>query len=1188
MTYRSLPLALPLALVVAAALSACPTRTEPQGCKGLVAGDLVITEYMNNPDGTDSGKEWFEVYNATAKEVDLAGVTIGFAKVDGSAPKNHNVTAGKIPAEGYFVFGDAEEASKPTWVDYTYGTKLGASGMANSSGSIFIKCGAVKVDEVTWSAASPSGKASALDGKLPPDSAANDNSGNWCAAATRLEGNDYGTPGEPNDACTSSANCIGGDGATRTAVSPKEGELVITEFMAKPASAISDTGEWIEVLALADVDLNGVTVSNGSSKKSVLAANECLSVARGTYFLLAKTEDPTKNGGLPAPAALFTFDLTNDPSSPTDISLKKDGTLIDQVWYDSSSEGVSAQLDACKADPYGDDCTGACKLDQTCPPAASANDNTLAFCKSEAAWGATTEKGSPGAANAPCATAADIKKCTEAGVERDVVRPGIGDVVITELMPKPTGAADLQSWFEVHTKTAIDLNGLELSNGSSKMVIAPRECLTVAAGSYLVFARSSVAFENGGINDVTATYGFSLSSSGGTLTLSLDDGLVVLDSIAYLPPLSGQSISLDPGKLDATENDDPVAFCPGTLEYGNAANKGTPGTANPACPPVVDPTKCMDGDAQRDSLPPAVGSLVVTEIMASPSGSDDVQEWFEVYVRADADLNGLVLSNGTTSAAAKTTISDERCLRVTRGSYLVFGRATDPTINGGIFDMAGVFGFSLSASGSVVLKHGVDTIDYALYASAPAGKALQLGAPEEGSEPDAAANDAPAAFCAATEAYGPTNNKGSPGAANGECAPPIDPEHCTDAGEANPRAVVKPAAGDLVISEVMSNPRSPQSSREWIEVYFKNDVDLNGVELVVGSSGTARYKVLDTACIRPGAGGYAVLARSADPLVNGGMADVVATFDSDLPATGTTPVSLVRDGQLIDMVTYPAQSGSGYSQQLASTKLDAALNDQGANWCLADAAATYGDGDHGTPGTANGACLCAGTSCDAQAPCNPANGQCECTPTSCTAPDTCDDATKQCVEVDPNQCTDSTTGEPRPIVPPADNDLVVSEYMADPNVVSDANGEWVEVYVRNAVDLNGVELSIGTSKVELAPGAACVRPGADKYVVLARVADSGTNGGISNVLATFSTGLTNGGGQTLTLSRTDQATSVTTTYDTVTTLSSTAGASKKLSEDKLDSTLNDAEGSWCSTASGVTYGTDGNRGTPGAANGNCQ
>lgn len=1184
------PLRLLAALALAAALPACPRGGETPGtCTGLVAGDLVITEYLNNPDGTDSGKEWFEVYNATSKDVELRSVTIGFAKIDGSSPKTHVVTKGTVKKGGYFVFGDAPDATKPSWMGYSYGDNLGASGMANSSGSLFVKCGAAKVDEVTYDVAGTSGKSKELDGKIVPDSAANDKADNWCDATTALTGNDFGTPGEANDACASSANCLDEGGTSRTVVGPKEGELVITEFMANPAAAISDTGEWVEVLALADVDLNGLTVSSGSSKKTVIASNDCLRVVAGTYFVLAKTDDPTKNGNLPEPAALFTFDLTNDPSSPTDVSLKKGDTLVDQVWYQATTQGVSSQLDACLADPYSDDCSAPCKLDQSCPTAAASNDNTLAFCKSEVVWGATTEKGSPGVANVVCTTPIDLKKCVESGVERDVVRPTIGDVVITELMPKPAGTADLQSWFEVYSKNAIDLNGLEVSNGKSTNVVSVRECQKIAAGTYVLFARSSDAPTNGGMTNVTTTYGFDLSSSGGTLTLSLDNGLVVLDSISYLPPLSGQSVSLDSGKLDATANDDPVAFCPGTGAYGTAGNKGTPGTANPACPPIVDPTKCMDGGTQRASVAPAVGSLVVTEIMASPVGSDDVQEWFEVYVKADADLNGLVLSNGTTSAAAQTTLSSEDCLHVTKGSYLVFGRATDPTLNGGIFDMAGIFGFSLSASGSVVLKHGIDTIDFALYTAAPSGKALQLGAPAAGSEPDAASNDVTAAFCAATDTYGATTNLGSPGAANGECAPPIDPDHCTDSGQTNARAVVKPAAGDLVISEVMSDSNAVSDTNgEWIEVYFKNDVDLNGVELVVGSSGTARYKVLDPTCIRPGAANYVVLARNKDPLVNGGLTNVVATFDSDLPSTNSTPVSLVRDGQLVDMVTYPASGKAGYSAQLASTRLDAAQNDTSSNWCQADAAATYGKGDHGTPGAANGACLCAASACTSETPCNPSNGACECTATSCVSPKTCDGVTKLCVTVDPNQCTDSGTGSSRPLVVPAAGDLVMTEYMADPSKVGDAAGEWLEIFVKTDVDLNGVDLFVGTSKTSLAAGATCVRPGAGQYLVVAKGADSGANGGLTTVFATstFGSGLTNGGGQTLTLSRTDSATSTTTTIDTIATLASTAGASKQLASDKVDATLNDTAASWCNTGTTVTYGL-GDRGTPGAANGTC-
>ena len=44
----------------------------------LVAGDLVVTEIMNNPAVvTDNVGEWFEIYNNSGREINLNGLEIG-------------------------------------------------------------------------------------------------------------------------------------------------------------------------------------------------------------------------------------------------------------------------------------------------------------------------------------------------------------------------------------------------------------------------------------------------------------------------------------------------------------------------------------------------------------------------------------------------------------------------------------------------------------------------------------------------------------------------------------------------------------------------------------------------------------------------------------------------------------------------------------------------------------------------------------------------------------------------------------------------------------------------------------------------------------------------------------------------------------------------------------------------------
>src|SRR4051794_5256581 len=99
-------------LTCAASLAtACgPGAATSDGCKvPLVPGALVITEVFadvkaagtGGETGTDSGREWFEIYNASGAPIDLAGVTITHSRPDGSKRNTHVVGAAMI-APGQF------------------------------------------------------------------------------------------------------------------------------------------------------------------------------------------------------------------------------------------------------------------------------------------------------------------------------------------------------------------------------------------------------------------------------------------------------------------------------------------------------------------------------------------------------------------------------------------------------------------------------------------------------------------------------------------------------------------------------------------------------------------------------------------------------------------------------------------------------------------------------------------------------------------------------------------------------------------------------------------------------------------------------------------------------------------------------------------------------------------------------
>ena len=45
-------------------------------CRLSDVGSVIITEILNNADGNDDGKEWFEIYNTSDSAIDLQDWTV--------------------------------------------------------------------------------------------------------------------------------------------------------------------------------------------------------------------------------------------------------------------------------------------------------------------------------------------------------------------------------------------------------------------------------------------------------------------------------------------------------------------------------------------------------------------------------------------------------------------------------------------------------------------------------------------------------------------------------------------------------------------------------------------------------------------------------------------------------------------------------------------------------------------------------------------------------------------------------------------------------------------------------------------------------------------------------------------------------------------------------------------------------
>ena len=191
----------------------------------LVGGELVLTEIMPNPSGSDTDREWFEVMNVSKSTLYLDGWVI--TKDDGMKPETFYVSpeAGLWldPGERAVFCQNADvfeaEAVSAT-CDYEYGTKSNdladsIHGPATALGmdlhslydSLTFVVDALTVDSVTWDMKTWSfmeGESQTLS-ESHLDAGDNDVPDNWCRETSELYDTgggdtglgeaDYGTPG---------------------------------------------------------------------------------------------------------------------------------------------------------------------------------------------------------------------------------------------------------------------------------------------------------------------------------------------------------------------------------------------------------------------------------------------------------------------------------------------------------------------------------------------------------------------------------------------------------------------------------------------------------------------------------------------------------------------------------------------------------------------------------------------------------------------------------------------------------------------------------------------------------------------------------------------------------------------------------------------------------------------------------
>ena len=753
----------------AALMMGCPPPETPDACKGRLEGDLVISEVMIDPAGTDTGGEWIELFNTLGTPLDLKGLTLYVRDTDGSGAKTHVIRAGTAPARGYFVVGDIRSGPNPAWINYAYGDTLGS--MGNARGVVGVRCGMTPLAEFTYTTAAKSDRSRMLNGNNEPSSSIAAVEANYCDTPPGVvySGNSAGTPGAANPECMAEATtgtCVD-NGVVRAMTSPQAGDLVITEVMASPAASGDVTGEWFEILARATVDLNDVSI-NTTTSSTRITNQACLRVQPGEYVLLARSDDTFVNGDLPPPRHVYGSISFADTTNQR-ISLSRGDAGIDEIALLPSASGKTWQLDPLKLDP-------------------GSNDDPANFCRAPFKWNPDGggDYGSPGEANPDCPIDAgqpDPNVCvdTGTGLSRPVQRPLDGDLVITEWHSSPAATSAANGEFiEVMVKNNVDLNGLTLQVGTGKTPITSANCLSVTTNSFLIFGKNGDPLQNGLLPPLTASFSSALTGTSTINLLGADGG--VYDSVTPSGEFSGASTQVTPGFETASDNDFPGNRCrsPSKWNPDGGGDFGSPGVANPPCggggtdAGMTNADECLDLGTMtmRPVVRPPDGDLVITEWMSDPGTiADSLGEYFEVLAKSAADLNGITLRVGTTT----TRINSNACVPVTANAYLVFGKNNDPLQNGNLPALTGTFGGALTTSSTITVL-GVDggTYDSITASGETAGASVQV---KPGFETPVD-NDVATNRCTTSTdtRYGPpgadggaTGNRGTPGLANVPC-----------------------------------------------------------------------------------------------------------------------------------------------------------------------------------------------------------------------------------------------------------------------------------------------------------------------------------------------------------------------------------------------------------------------------------
>ncbi len=446
------------------------------------------------------------------------------------------------------------------------------------------------------------------------------------------------------------------------------------------------------------------------------------------------------------------------------------------------------------------------------------------------------------------------------------------------------------------------------------------------------------------------------------------------------------------------------------------------------------------------------GDVVITEIHANPDGNDGDDEYIELFNASGRalELQGLTL---VSSREDGTGASEHRFGEslVDADDYFVLGSATSESWSAHVdYSYGNTLGRLRNSDAALLIRCSEAVIDRVSYTSTRDGRALEL---DGRLVPDSELNDDAGHWCFAPETASEVSphNFGTPGARNSVCEePPVDGT-CGEGGAR--RAIDRPASGEVQITEWMANPDGPDGELEWLELLFTEQADLNGIRLGAQSDSLGT-PVLGDACFPVDADTRVVFGASP-----AAASRVDADLGFSLGNSGERSIVVVIEDTVLDRVEYLG-SEEGVAWQVDA---DGVL-------CLVEAVTDYEyrDANFGTPGESNPVCP---------------------------------------PVLEEGMCFDGST--PRLIRSPSAAQTQITEWLANPSMVGNRDGEWVEVHFTAGADLNGLVWSDLTGASTSIERDECVSVPAGAFAVFARNSNGDANGGVPFVDAELGVSLNN-------------------------------------------------------------------------------